>query len=101
MLAVVMSRRARKPSVIDYRALQARKAYLGLTHEELAAQARCGVGTVTALINGDETLRLATIIKLATHLKLRVRVEFDVMPEAAADAAPPEQEAALRLARAA
>lgn len=74
-------------SVIDYRALRARKSYLGLKNEDLIEEANCSASTVSAFLAGEESLKMETIIRLSAALGLKPRVIFE----------PIEQEKAPRL----
>jgi hypothetical protein len=68
-------------SVIDWRTLRARKAYLGLYNEDMARAAGCSMPTVTAFLAGDEEMKPGKIISLAAALGLRVKVTFEVIED--------------------
>lgn len=71
-----MSAQVEQQSIINVRALRARKGYLGLYSKDLVEKTGISWPTVTAFFNGAETLNLQTIKKLAEELGLRVIVDF-------------------------
>ena len=70
----------RPQSVINYPELQAQRARLGITYEDLIELTGAGLGSIAAVMNGKETVNLQTIIRIAAALGLLVKVEFEPMP---------------------
>jgi hypothetical protein len=68
-------------SIVDWRTLRARKAYLGLRNEDLMRAADGSSRTVSAFLAGDEKMNLDTIIRLATVLGLSVKITFEVVKD--------------------
>jgi hypothetical protein len=63
-------------SIINYSQLRARRAELGLYYHDLIKMTGSSSRSVCDFFNGAEHLNLRTIKKLATALRLKVRVEF-------------------------
>lgn len=66
-----------KPSVVNYRKLRARKAYLGLTNADLAEKAGVCERTVSLFLNGDDTVRPETQDAIALALGFRRTIDFE------------------------
>lgn len=64
-------------SVIDYRELRARKAWLGLRNEDLTRQTGASNETLSRVLSGKENVTLGSVIKIAAALNLRPRVTFE------------------------
>ena len=65
-----------EPSIIDYTALRAEKARLGLYNEDIAMKADVGKTTVCAVLKGSENVNLSSIAAVAATLNLRPKVIF-------------------------
>lgn len=68
-------------SVINYRELRAQKARLGLTNADIIEMTNTSTDSVSAVMNGAETVNLQTLIKIADALSLNVRIEFEPKAE--------------------
>lgn len=66
-----------QPSVINYQKLKARKSYFGLTNEQIASATRSSIPTVSAFLNGKESVTLDTMKRVAAALKYTVKVDFE------------------------
>lgn len=55
---------------------------MGLTNEKLGVKADVAARTVSVIRNGDESVRLKTLKKVAGALKLKVRISFEPASEA-------------------
>lgn len=77
-----MKRTEPPPSFINYPALQERRAGLGLYVQDLIDATGMSSTTVSAILNGEESVNLQSIVRLAEELELRVRVEFEPVGEA-------------------
>lgn len=49
----------------------------GLTNEKLGVKAEVAARTVSIIRNGDESVRLTTLKKVATALRLKVVIRFE------------------------
>lgn len=68
-----------KPSVMNFRKLQARKAYLGLTNGDLAKAAGVCEVTVSKFLNGDDAVRPDIQDAIARALGLRRQIDFELL----------------------
>src|SRR5690349_5897657 len=68
-----------KASVMNWRKLQARKAYLGLTNAQLAAATGLCEVTVSKFMNGDDAVRPEAQDKIARALGMRRIVDFELI----------------------
>lgn len=66
-----------KPSVMNWRKLQARKAYLGLTNAQLAEAADVCEKTVSVFLNGDDCVRPEIQDAIARALRMRRFIDFE------------------------
>jgi transcriptional regulator with XRE-family HTH domain len=66
-----------KPSVMNWRKLQARKAYLGLTNGDLAKAANVCEVTVSKFMNGDDGVRPDIQDAIARALGMRRLIDFE------------------------
>lgn len=66
-----------KPSVMNWRKLQARKAYLGLTNGDLAKAAGVCEKTVTLFMNGKDAVRPEIQDAIAQALGMRRIIDFE------------------------
>lgn len=80
-------------SVINYRALRAEKARLGLEYKDLIERTGQGSRTIAACLNGAETINLQTLIDLAAALNLRVKVDFESMEKSDGEQKPVQLQA--------
>ncbi|HKQ90864.1 MAG TPA: hypothetical protein VJZ77_09290 [Blastocatellia bacterium] len=74
-------------SIVDWRALRARKSHLDLYNEDLIQATGCSSRTVSAFFAGDEKMNLDTMIRLAAVMGLRPRITFEVVESDPAQAA--------------
>lgn len=72
-----MQQQTVQPSIINYQKLKARKSYFSITNEQLAQAAQISVPTVSAFMNGKDSVTLKVMKRLAAALKYRVRVDFE------------------------
>lgn len=68
-----------RPSVMNWRKLQARKAYLGLTNAQLAEAAGVGQDTVSAYLNGNDAVRPQIQDAIARALGMRRMIDFELI----------------------
>ena len=66
-----------RPSAINHRKLRSRRSYLGLTNAQIAQAAGASIDTVSAFLNGDETVRPNKQDAITRALKLRRVVDFE------------------------
>lgn len=66
-----------QPSIINYQKLKARKSYFSLTNDMLAKATGASVPTISAFINGKESVTLGVMKRVAAALKYRVKVDFE------------------------
>lgn len=66
-----------QPSIINFQKLKARKSYFSITNEQLAQAAQVSVPTVSAFMNGKDSVTLKVAKRLAAALKYRVKVDFE------------------------
>jgi hypothetical protein len=65
-----------QPSAINYRKLKSRRSYLGFTNAQIAQASGVSVDTVSAFLNGDETVRPSAQIAITRALKMHRVVDF-------------------------
>lgn len=68
-----------KPSAMNWRKLQARKAYLGLTNAQLAEAANVCEVTVSKFMNGDDGVRPDIQDAIAGALGMRRTIDFELI----------------------
>lgn len=68
-----------RPSVMNWRKLQARKAYLGLTNAQLAEAANVSEITVSKFMNGDAAVRPEIQNAIAGALGMRRIIDFELV----------------------
>jgi len=68
-----------RPSVMNYRKLQARKAYLGLTNAQIAEEAGVCEKTVSVFLNGDDAVRPDIQDAIARALGMRRTIDFELI----------------------
>jgi len=74
-------------TVIDYRTLRARRAWLGLEYAKVVEAVEVDGGepasedTLARLLRGDQTMTVNTIVRYAAGLGLRPRVIFEPIEE--------------------
>lgn len=68
-----------RPSTINYRKLRSRRSYLGLTNAQIAKAAGVSVDTVSAFMNGDETVRPSAQNAITRVLKMHRVVDFETL----------------------
>jgi hypothetical protein len=66
-----------QPSVMNWRKLQARKAYLGLTNAQLAEAAGVCEKTVSVFLNGDDAVRPEIQDAITRALRMRRFIDFE------------------------
>lgn len=66
-----------RPSVVNFRLLQARKSYLGKTNGDIARAVGVSEKTVSAFLNGDDAVRPEIQDAIARELNLRRRIDFE------------------------
>ena len=66
-----------RPSVMNYRKLQARKAYLGLTNAQIAEEAGVCEKTVSVFLNGDDAVRPDIQDAITRVLQMRRFIDFE------------------------
>jgi len=74
-----MKRTEPPASFINYPELHRRRAQLGLYVQDLIDATGMGGATVSAVLGGDETVNLQSIVRLAEELGMRVIVDFEVI----------------------
>lgn len=66
-----------KSSAMNWRKLQARKAYLGLTNAQIAEAAGVCERTVSVFLNGDDAVRPEIQDAIARALGMRRMIDFE------------------------
>jgi hypothetical protein len=68
-----------KPSVMNWRKLKARKAYLGLTVAQIAEKAGVCEKTVSLFLNGDDAVRPEIQDAITRVLQMRRVIDFELI----------------------
>ena len=68
-----------KPSVMNWRKLQARKVYLGLSNAQLAEAAGVCERTVSIFMNGEDAVRPETQDAIVRALGMRRVIDFELV----------------------